>query len=96
MSIPKILEDIDLSYYDSDRGEEGILIVCYNDEETENFRKEILKRYNQHESLNDIVTRLDKIIKDCQTHKQNKSLANNYHIVLREMKNLRDNIPFGD
>ncbi len=43
----------------------------------------------------DIAKRLDQIIIVCRAHKQNKSLQNNYHIVLREMENLREGKPFG-
>jgi len=43
----------------------------------------------------DIVRTLDQIINDCKMHKQNKTLANNYHVVLREMENLREGNPFG-
>jgi len=43
----------------------------------------------------DIVMRLDQIINECKLHKQNKTLQNNYHVVLREMQNLREGNPFG-
>lgn len=43
-----------------------------------------------------IVKRLDEIITDCRRHKQDKTLQNNYHVVLREMENLRDGNRFGD
>jgi len=43
-----------------------------------------------------IVKRLDEIISQCRLHKQNKTLQNNYHVVLKEMENLRDGNQSGD
>lgn len=39
--------------------------------------------------------RLDSLITEMEYHKQQKDLANNYHVVLREMKNLRDGVEIG-
>ena len=44
----------------------------------------------------DIVKRLDEIISQCRIHKQERTLRNNYYVVLREMENLREGNPFGD
>jgi len=55
----------------------------------------VMKRMTEEQRNEDIVKRLDQIINECKTHKQDKSLANNYHVVLREMENLRDGNEFG-
>lgn len=47
-------------------------------------------------SENDLAKRLDELIFEMQHHKNTKDLANNYHIVLQEMKNLRDGVPLGN
>ncbi len=44
----------------------------------------------------DIVKRLDEIISQCRIHKQDKTLQNGYHVVLREMENLRESRGFGE
>jgi len=42
-----------------------------------------------------IVKRLDEIIHQCRMHKNDKTLQNHYHVVLREMINLREGSRFG-
>lgn len=44
----------------------------------------------------DLAVRLDKLISEMEHHKEIKDLANNYHIVLQEMKNLRDGVLTGN
>ena len=39
--------------------------------------------------------RLNDLIFEMECHKKIKDLANDYHVVLREMKNLRDGIEIG-
>lgn len=56
---------------------------------------DVVHKFNAFEDAIKLSKRLDAVISEMQYNKDIKNLQNNYHIVLEEMKNLRDGIPVG-